>query len=223
MLGLTTGCSIHGRYIDPGDCLKVLDHPLRKKILHGLALETIDGPITKKELAKALGMSYTELLYQLNKQLKGFWEVKREQKKRGAHEEFIAPQTPNAIYVMLGEGATIYMLDPLANIFGRISEGTRCDDCSREQIAKCLDRTKVGECFDFTPEEMRKQEKLLAVNKRPVPFTPVDRIIGCIALRSLVGEGCAIEVCQTECNFMKKVRAKQRRSFSRRSLGKDGV
>jgi len=211
MRGLTTGCSIQGRYIDPGDCLKVLDHPLRKKILHRLALETIDGPITKKELAKTLGMTYTELLYQLNKQLKGFWEVKREQKKRGAHEEFIAPQTPNTIYVMLGEGATIYLLDPLANIFGRISEGTRCDECSREQIAKCLDKTKMDKCFDFTTEEMNNQEKLLVANKRPYPFTPIDRIISCIALRSLVGEGCAIKVCETECNFMKKVRANLQR------------
>jgi len=213
MQGLASGCSIQGRYIEPGDCLKVLDHPLRKKILYNLALETLDGPITKKELARALDISYTELIYQLNRQLKGFWEVKDEQKKRGAHEEFIAPQAPNTIYVMLGEGAAIYLIDPLANIFGRMSDGTRCDECSREQMAKCLQRTKTDKCFDFTPEEIKKQERLLDANRRPYPFTPIDRIIGCIALRSLTGEGCAIKVCETECNFMKKVRAKiQRKS-----------
>jgi DNA-binding transcriptional ArsR family regulator len=205
------GCSIQGRYVEPESCLKVLGHPLRRRILHKLAVETLDGPISKKELAKKVGISYPELLYQLNKQLKGFWEVKREQKRRGAHEEFIAPPMPNTIYVMLGEGATIYLMDPLANIFGRISEGTRCDGCSSAQISKCLEKTKSDRCFEFTREEAQKQEKLISVNKRPDPPTPIDRIIGCIAFRSLEGEGCAIEVCETECNFMKKVRANLRK------------
>lgn len=207
----STGCSIKGRYVDPKTCLKILDHPLRKKIMHKLAVETIDGPITKNKLANAVGVSYTELLYQLNKHLKGFWEVKREQKKRGTHEEFIALPTQNTVYVILGEGAVIYLLDPLANIFGKISGGTRCDECSSAQIAKCLEKTRSDKCLDFTPEERRRREKLLEANNRPKPYTPMDYIISCIAFKSLEGEEYAIEVCETECHFMSKIRASLRK------------
>ncbi|MBO3803234.1 MAG: hypothetical protein JTT11_05080 [Candidatus Brockarchaeota archaeon] len=206
ILTLTMGCLIKAKYIDPKICIKVLNHRLRQRILHKLEVETVDGPVSKKELANAVGIGYLELVYQLNKQLKGFWEVKGERKKRGAREEFIAPPTLNAVYVMLGEEATVYVLDPLANIFGKMSDGTRCDFCSGAQKAKCLERIKSEECFTFTPEEKRRLERLFAANKRIGAPTPMDRIIGCVALRSLEGEGCAVEVCESECHFVKKVR-----------------
>ncbi|MGQ9515047.1 MAG: hypothetical protein ACUVTL_08385 [Thermoproteota archaeon] len=168
-------------------------------------LKTLDRPISKKELAEAVGISYQELLYQLNKQLKYFWEVKGERKKRGAHEEFIAPSNPNTVYVMLGEGGTIYALDPLVNIFGKMGDGTRCDECPVIEKEKCLEKIKNDVCFNFTAEERRRQEKLFAANKRS-GAPPMDHIIGCVALKILEGEDCSIEVCETECNFLRKIK-----------------
>jgi len=199
-------CSIKGRYADPRICLKVLSHPLRRKILHKLAIQTIDGPVNKKELAKAVGIGYQELLYQLNNHLKSFWEVKQEQKKRGAHEEFIAPPDPNTVYIMIGEGATIYVIDPLANIFGKLSDGTRCDHCPTEQVEKCLEKIKTEKYFGLSLEERRKQEKLLAANNRPNSPNPMDFIASYIALKSLEGEMCTVQICETECHFIKAVR-----------------
>jgi hypothetical protein len=205
------GCLIRAKYIDPEICIKILNHRLRQKILHKLEVETIEKPITKKELADAVGIGYSELLYQLNNQLKGFWKVKEERKKRGAHEEFIVPSSPNTVYVMLGEGATIYVLDPLANMFGKMSNGTRCDDCSNSQKVKCLERTRSEKCFSFTPEEKRRQERLFSANNRPDAPTPMDRIIGCVALKSLEGDECAVEVCEAECHFLKRIRASSKK------------
>jgi hypothetical protein len=207
-------CSIQGRYLDPQSFLKVFKHPLRKRILYRLAVKTIDEPISKKELAREVGVSYSELLYQLNKHLRGFWEVKREQKKRGAREEFIAPVSPNTVYVMLGEGATLYYMDPLANIFGKLSDGTRCDACSDKQKEKCLVKVRSMECL--TPEELMVREKLLAANDREDIMTPTDRIVSRIAFKSLEGEGCSVRVCDTECHFIERIKASMKNGPSGR-------
>lgn len=199
-------CSISGYYLEPKTFYKILDHPLRKRILHKLYALTMDKPVTKKALAKALGVGYLQLLYQLNHYLRHFWEVKEERKIRGTREELIAPSDSNTIYIMLGTRATIYMLDPLANLFGKISEiGTRCDLCSREQISKCLEKTKIGECFSLSPEEKNRQERLLGANSRSAPYTMMDHIVSCTILRSLEGEGCEVLVTENTCEFLEKV------------------
>jgi hypothetical protein len=53
------GCIIHGLYLDPEKCMKVMNHELRKKILQRLHLLTIRGPISKRMLAEAVGVGYS--------------------------------------------------------------------------------------------------------------------------------------------------------------------
>jgi len=200
-------CRIYGHYLDPKTCLKIINHDLRKRILHKLFVLTLDKPTTKEELAKALDIDYSKLLYQLNAHLKGFWEVKREEKRRGAREEFIAPPETNILFIMLGADSTVYILDPLANLFGKIREvGTRCDRCSNTQIYRCWEQIRGSKCFDFSREEVIKQRKLLEINSRSAPFTPMDWIIACTALRCLEGEGCVVEIAEDTCMFIKKMR-----------------
>ena len=199
-------CLLHARYLDPEIFLRIVNHPLRKKILHMLSLLTLEKPIAKKELAGVLGIPYTRLLFQLNKQLNGFWKIERERKKRGAHEELIAPVERNSVYVMLGSDATLYVLDPLANIFGKLSQGTRCRECSSDQLKKCLAVIDAHICFGFSPEDRKRQEKLLLANGRSPPFTPMDYILACAALRSLEGRPCAVRIADEDCQFMSRIR-----------------
>lgn len=49
-----------------------------------------------------------------------------EQRRRGTREEFIAFTERNGVYISLGANALLYVLDPLANLFGKLSDGTRC-------------------------------------------------------------------------------------------------
>lgn len=200
-------CRIHGYYLDPKTCLKVTNHDLRKRVLHKLFVLTLDKPTTKEELAKALGVDYSKLLYQLNAHLKGFWKVKYEEKRRGAREEFIAPPETDILFIMLGADSTVYILDPLANLFGKIREvGTRCDRCSNTQIDRCWEQIRGSKCFDFGQEEVIRQRKLLEINFRSAPFTPMDWIIACTTLRCLEGKGCVVEIAEDICGFIKKMR-----------------
>lgn len=199
-------CIIRGIYINPVTCLKVINHELRREILHKLYLLTIRGPISKRELAKAVGIDYHELVYQLNNHLKDFWRIMYEEKKRGAREEYIAPYEANAIYIMLGSGATIYILDPLANLYGKLAEtGTRCQRCSRSQIRECLEEIIDQSCFSFSREEKERMTKMLELNGRKEPFTPLDLVVACTALRSLEGQGCIADLSRTKCNFLKQI------------------
>lgn len=200
------GCLIHGYYLNPETCLKVINHPLRREILHKLYTLTVKGPITKRNLADSLGIDYYELIYQLNNHLKDFWQVRYEKKRRGAREEFIAPPEVNAVYIMLGSGATIYMLDPLANLYGKIGEiGVRCQKCAPIQVDRCLEEISSQRCLDFCPEERQKLAKILEINSRRMPFTPIDYIVACTALRSLEGQGCIINLSRTACEFLKRI------------------
>ena len=203
---VSQGCSIYGYYLNPETCLKVINHPLRRKILHKLYVLTVKGPITKRNLADSLGIDYYELIYQLNNHLKDFWQVRYEEKRRGAHEEYIAPPEVNAVYIMLGSGATIYTLDLLADIYGKISEtGTRCQKCAPTQVDKCLEETTSQKCLIFCPDEKQKLTRILEINSRKKPFTPIDYVVACTALRSLEGQGCIINLSRTACEFLKRI------------------
>jgi hypothetical protein len=206
--GGSKGCVIQGIYIDPETCMKIIDHKLRREILHQLYLQTIRGPVSKRMLAEALHLDYYELIYQLNNHLKDFWQVRYEVKKRGTHEEFISPPESNAVYIMLSSGAIINVLDPLANLYGQLSDtGTRCQQCSNTQMEKCLDQIREQSCFHFCREENQKMTKMLEMNNRATPFTPVDLIIACTALRSLEGQGCIVNLGRTRCEFLRKMEA----------------
>jgi len=211
------GCLINARYIDLGTSLRIINHQLRRRILHVLSVATLDNPVTKKALAEILGIPYASLLFQLNQQLRGFWEVKYERRKRGAREEFIAFTGKNSVYVSLGSDATLYVLDPLANLFGRLIDGTRCDKCPREQIDKCLSRISSHECLNFSPEERRKLERLLLANARSRPFTPMDHIIACTVLRGLEGLPCTVQITSDECRFTAEMKTTYRALISRAS------
>jgi DNA-binding transcriptional ArsR family regulator len=200
-------CHIHVTYLDPEIFLRVLNHPLRRRILHTLSLLTLERPVSKKELARSLRIPYTRLLFQLNNQLKGLWKVESERKKRGAREELIMPAERNAVYVMLGSDATLYVIDPLANIFGKLKTGTRCRECPTDQWERCFAILNRNECFMFNPEDKRRLEKLLLINGCSPPFTPMDYILACSALRSLEGTPCVAKIPHDECRFMFKIKS----------------
>lgn len=200
-------CRIRGVTINPQVYLKVINHDLRKRILHKFFALTINGSISKKQLADALGIGYHKLLYQLNEHLRDFWEVKYEKKIRGAHEEFIAPPHTNLIYVNIGTDAMIHVLDPLANLFGTLRKvGTRCDQCSELQIGRCLADLRRQGCYPIDEEEGVKQRKVLKANYRSDPLTPVDFILVCTALKTLERETCVVKPTDGKCPFIEKVR-----------------
>jgi hypothetical protein len=155
---------------------------------------------------KFASTGYYELIYQLNTHLKDFWQVSYEEKKRGAREEFIAPPVANAIYIMLGSKATIYLLDPLANLYGSLGDtGTRCEQCSQTRIQRCLEELEKQPCFNFCGDEKQKLTRLLELNNRKERPTPVDLIIACTAMRSLEGQGCIVNLSRTNCAFLRRI------------------
>lgn len=183
---------ISGEFLDPDIYLKIVNHPLRKRILHRLFERGIEGPVRKKDLARDLNVDYHRLLYQLNEHLKEFWTVKKERKIRGAREELIMPINSNMIYCNLGRDAVINIIDPLANVFGRLNiVGTRCDSCGAEQQKKCVDRVvKQGCAVNYL--KLVKKRDILVANNRKKPYTPVDYILVCTITCVLDGEKCII-------------------------------
>lgn len=202
-------CEICGQFLNPQLFLKILGHKVRQNILHKLHLLTLKGPVTKKELADAVGIDYYQLIYQLNHQLKGFWKVRYEVKKRGARVEYIAPPESNPIYILLGSNTTIYVMDPLANIFGKLREvGTRCQCCSEHQIRGCLDTIINQPCFAFAAKDRERLNTLLKINGREKHLTPIDLVIACTVLRAFEGKGCVVELGRSGCVFLRRIRSR---------------
>jgi hypothetical protein len=193
--------------INPDSYLKVISHDLRKKILNKLFILTLNEPITKRKLAEAVNIEYESLCYQLNEHLRDFWEVQRTEKIRGAHLEFIAPKYPNTIYLNVGSGGIIYIIDPLANLMGKISQiGTRCDKCSKQQKEKCIESLKKQKCLKLSKSDLEARERVLENNNRSRPFTPAENLIVYTATRALESDGCQfhMEYCDN-CQFMNKL------------------
>ena len=183
---------IIGEFLEPAMYLKIINHPLRKHILNKLFQATTGGPVRKKYLAKELGIAYPRLVYQLNEHLNSFWEVVREEKIRGAREELISPVNHNTIYCTLSGDATIHIVDPLANLFGRLNiVGTRCDRCDLTQQQKCIKRMMEQGCADnyFKPEE---RKDILVANNRKTPYTPVDYMLLCTITSILDVKKCVV-------------------------------
>lgn len=206
----TCECRISGRLLTPQSYMKIISHDLRKDILHKLHVLTIDQPTTKHQLANSLGINYEKVNYQLNEHLEEFWEVKDREKIRGTYREYIAPEIPNAIYINIGTEGTIFTIDPLANLFGRIAKvGTRCEQCSKEQRERCLAELQTQKCFQTNGGEKTKWEKVLESNAREKPFTPVDLMLTCSVAKILEREPCMIQLTRCGCPFLKKLRREQ--------------
>ena len=112
--------------------------------------------------------------YKMN-HLRDFWTVVREEKVRGTRMEFIAPENPHAIYICLGRDRKIYIVDPIAELYGPLSEvGVRCDKCSSEEAEHCV-KSLIEK--RIVPAELSQSEReTLSLNKRS-GFRPLDRAL----------------------------------------------
>ena len=188
--------------LDPDTYMSIYGHELRQRILTTLFRMTKERPISKQELADRLGVKYQQLSYQLNDHLKGLWKVAKEEKVRGARMEFIVPADPDAVYIAIGSDRRIYAIDPLAELFGPLSDvGLRCDLCSREENDSCLSSlTEKG----IIPKGISgAEEETLKLNGRSA-HGPLD--VGIIqTLKGLAaGEQCVLTIPCDRCTFMKR-------------------
>ena len=201
---MPAGCRIEISYIDPETYSSIVNHELRKEILRTLYAMALDKPPTKQELADKLGMGYHQVSYQLGQQLSEFWSVVDEKKVRGTRMEYIAPSSPSSVYITLGKDGELFVVDPLANIFGQLSKvGTRCDGCSEKEYLKCLKHVEEG-CF--CGNELTKEEvAFLNKNGRKKPFRPMDLALVCALKGITSGRKCVISIPCDSCPFMRRV------------------
>jgi hypothetical protein len=193
---------LRGSLIDPQTYMKVVAHQLRRKLLSQLARDSASGPVTKKQMAEAVGVDYETVNYQLNRHLSEFWTVKERRKVRGAYQEYIMPEPPNAIYVNLGSQGAVYIIDPLAGIFGKLGDvGTRCDRCSRSvpERKRCLDGAMAQDCFAIGDDERSRLEAFLERNGRRRPFTPVDHMLFCAVVKGMERSQCVLVMGECGC------------------------
>lgn len=187
--------TLKGAILDPEVYLKVINHDLRKKILHELFKLSLNGPISKTEISDDLNIGYHQMLYQLNEHLRYFWIVDHEEKVRGAREEYIRPRNINTVYCLMGSEGALHIVDPLANLYGKIAKtGVRCDDCPPEQLKKCQESIKVRPCMPQTDEVQRRKQLILMVNERTPPYKPMDQFLVCTLIKSLENEPSAINL-----------------------------
>lgn len=193
-------CRIEVSYIDPVLYTSIVDHELRKKILEALYRHSLFRPVSKKELAGKLDIDYHQLFYQLKNHLSDFWCVGKEEKVRGTRRELIRPQNRNAVYITLGAGNRVYMIDPLGGRFGPVAKvGVRCDSCSEEEAATCLEFMKDS---SFQMQVGEKERQLLGSNDRYVPFRPVDYAL-LSALREITEESSqTIVIPCGDCSYI---------------------
>ena len=200
---MAESCRIEIQYMDPDTYTAIATHEMRQQILHKLFMESYSGhSMTKQELADALNIKYQQLVYQLMNHLRDFWKVVGEEKVRGTRMEYIAPENPHAIYICLGKDRKLYIVDPIAELYGPLSEvGLRCDKCSSEEAEHCV-KSLVEK--KIVPAELSQSEReTLSLNKRS-GFRPLDR--GLIeALKGLAaGERCTLTIPCERCSYMKR-------------------
>ncbi len=196
-------CRMEITLLDPQAYASLQSHQLRQDILVRLFQKAYSTPITKPELADMLGIKYQQLVYQLNDHLRDFWEVKGDEKIRGARREFIGPRNRDAVYIALGGDGAIFVVDPLAGLFGPLEEvGLRCDACSEDEAEHCLH--SLWDKGVITQEMEPAEKETLERNLRNAPFRPLDR--GIIeTLRGLArGERCALVVPCERCSFLQR-------------------
>jgi len=199
---LTSDCRIEMAYIDPETYTSIVNHEMRKSILTKLYRSTRDAPMSKQDLADSLGLDYHQLVYQLNHHLRDFWSVKEEQKIRGTRMELIEAAHPYAIFITIGKDHGIFLVDPLADLYGPVIKvGTRCDQCSREEAERCMDFAQSR----FDSESPSEAERgVLTANNRHSPYRPMDLALLAAIKGIPVGQSCVIDIpCQT-CAFLRR-------------------
>lgn len=201
---MSSGCSIEISYVDPEAYTSIVNHDLRKAILRSLYAMALDRPVSKQELADNVGIGYHQLVYQLSHQLSDFWTVVGEKKVRGTRQEFIVPAQPHSIFITIGRDGKVFVIDPLADLFGPLSSvGTRCDGCSEKDYGRCLKHVQSGCCFESAP---RKEEAApLVSNGRKAPWRPVDLAILCSLKGIATGKTCSVAIPCDSCPFMARV------------------
>jgi len=199
---LTSDCRIEMAYIDPETYTSIVNHEMRKSILTMLYRSTRDRPISKQELADSLGIEYQQLVYQLNHHLRDFWSIKEEQKVRGTRMELIEAAHPYAVFITIGKDHGIFLVDPLADLYGSVLKvGARCDQCSKEEAESCMKFAQSR----FDAQELTPSEKgVLTANNRKPPYRPMDLALLAAIKGIPAGQTCIIDIpCQT-CAFLRR-------------------
>ena len=196
-------CRMEILYMDPDTYTSIATHEMRQAILTKLFKEAYNGhSMTKQELADALGIKYQQLVYQLMNHLREFWTVTKEEKVRGTRMEYIAPANPHGIYICIGKNRKMYMVDPIAELYGPLSDvGVRCDSCSVEEYQHCVSSLIEK---NIVPVELNDTEKeTLTLNGRK-EARPLDR--GLVeALKGLsAGNNCTLTIPCERCSYMQK-------------------
>lgn len=189
--------------MDPDTYTAIATHEMRQAILTKLFKEAYGGNVlTKQELADSLNIKYQQLVYQLMNHLRDFWTVVREEKVRGTRVEYIAPANPHGIYICVGKNRNLYIVDPIAELYGPLSEvGVRCDTCSVEEAEHCI--KSLIEKNIISSDLNISERETLSLNKRS-GLRPLDR--GLIeALKGLAaGNNCTLTIPCERCSYMKK-------------------
>jgi G3E family GTPase len=189
--------------LDPDTYVSVQDHEMRQRILTMLfRIVRTHGPVSKQDLADRLGIKYQQLSYQMSDHLSSFWSVAKEEKVRGARMEYIVPSNPDAVYIAIGKDRKIYIIDPLAELFGPLSDvGLRCDSCSEEDSRECMISLTEKK---IVPSEMSNaEEETLRTNNRrgtrPLDAGIIESLKGLAA-----GNRCVLTIPCDRCIFMKR-------------------
>ena len=198
-----TNCRIEIDYIDPQTYTALVNHDTRKEILKALYRLSRSGPVSKQQIADAVGIDYHQLVYQLNHHLRDFWSVVEERKVRGTRMELLAPAHPFAVYIAVGKEGRIHIVDPLACLFGPLSKvGTRCDKCSEKDAARCSTYVSAACTCGASPSDA--EQVTLRANGRKPPYRPLDSAILC-ALKGLpVSQSCVVDIPCEGCAFLKR-------------------
>ncbi|MBR7124585.1 MAG: hypothetical protein IKC93_06980 [Candidatus Methanomethylophilaceae archaeon] len=196
-------CKMELVYMDPVTYTAISTHELRQTILTKLYKEAYNGnSLTKQELADSLGIKYQQLVYQLMNHVKDFWTVVKEEKVRGTRMEYIAPANPNAIHICIGKDRRIFIVDPIAELYGPLDEvGARCDMCSVDEAEYCV-KSLIEK--NIVPKDLTQSEReTLSINKRS-GLRPLDR--GFIeALKGIAcGDNCILTIPCERCTFMQR-------------------
>ncbi len=196
-------CRMELVHMDPDTYTAIATHELRQNILTRLYRDTNKGePVTKQQLADSLGIKYQQLVYQLSNHLTDFWTVVREEKVRGTRMEYIAPSNPNGVYICVGKDRRIFVVDPVASLYGPLDVvGARCDSCSVEEAEHCV-RSLIDK--GIIPSELTTSEReTLSKNKRS-GLRPLDR--GFIeALKGMAaGNNCILTIPCERCSYLQK-------------------
>ena len=116
--------------------------------------------------------------------------------------EYIAPANPHGIYICIGKNRKMYMVDPIAELYGPLSEvGVRCDSCSKEEYEHCVNSLIEK---NIVPAELNDTDKeTLSLNGRK-EARPLDR--GLVeALKGLsAGNNCTLTIPCERCSYMQK-------------------